>query len=76
MGIYYNSWAPGAHPSGRLPLGRTQSMRWLLLSTIWGSTLGVRPVLQISRESSYLRNPTQTTDQEPKPTVAYIEIYP
>ena len=37
---------------------------------------GVRPVLRISRESSYLRNPTQTTDQEPKPTAAYIEIYP
>ena len=37
---------------------------------------GVRPVVRISRESSYLRNPTQTTDQEPKPTAAYIEIYP
>ena len=37
---------------------------------------GVGPVLRISRKSSYLRNPTQTTDQEPKPTAAYIEIYP
>ena len=32
MRIYYNPWTSGAHPSGRLPLGRTQSMRWLLLS--------------------------------------------
>ena len=37
---------------------------------------GVGPVLWISRNSSYLHNPTQTTDQEPKPTAAYIEIYP
>ena len=76
MRIIYNPWAQGAHPSGRLPLGRTQSLRRLLLSNYMGVDPGVRPVLRISRESSYLCNPTQTTDQEPQPTAAYIEIYP
>ena len=50
-------------------------MRWLLLSTTWGSTRGSGLCCE-SAESAYLRNPTQTTDQEPQPTAAYIEIYP
>ena len=39
---------------------------------------GVRPVVQISRESSYLHtdNRPKTKDLEPRPTIAYIEIYP
>ena len=62
MRIYYNPWTSGAHPSGRLPLGRTQSMRWLLLSTTWGLTLG-SGLLCESVESSYLH-----TDNKPKTT--------
>ena len=75
MRKYYNPWTSGAHPSGRLPLGHTQSMRWLLLSTTWGSTRGSGLCCD-SVKSSYLRNPTQTTDLEPQPTAVYIEIYP
>ena len=36
----------------------------------------VKPVVRISRESSYLHDPTQTTDLKPRPTMAFIEIYP
>ena len=64
MRIYYNPWTSGAHPSGRLPIGRTQSMRWLLLSTAWGVDLGVRPVVQISRERALTF--AQTTNQRPR----------
>ena len=37
---------------------------------------GVRPVVRISRESSYLRTDQRPIDHEPRPTIAYIEIYP
>ena len=63
MRIYYNPWTSGAHPSGRLPLGRTQSMRWLLLSTTWGSTLGSGLLCEsVERALTF----AQTTNQRPR----------
>ena len=64
MRIYYNNpWTLGAHPSGRLPIGRTQSVKWLLLRTTWGSTLGSGLWCEsVERALTF----AQTTNQRPR----------
>ena len=50
------------------PLHRAHTIREVAAPQYYmGFDPGVRPVVRISRESSYLRNPTQTTDPEASP---------
>ena len=71
-----------------MDMGRTS----LRQATLWAHTIhevaapqyymgvdpGVRSVVRISRGSSYLRTNQRpmTKDHKPRPTIAYIEIYP
>ena len=53
-------------PQAGYPLHRAHTIREVGAPQYYmGVDPGVRPVVRNSRESSYLHNPTQTTDQRP-----------
>ena len=78
MRIYIITHGHRVHiPQAGYPLHRAHTIHEVAAPQYYmGVDPGVRPVVRNSRESSYLRNPTQTTDPEPRPTMAFIEIYP